>query len=350
METNKQDEIIDLRKIVIKIWKRKKLFLKVLPIVFIVSCVYIVVIPRYYRCSVMLAPEVENPVSGGNLSSLASSFGINLNSATSTDAISPTLYPDLMASTDFIVSLFPVMVTTEDSDLTVNYCDYIMKHQKMSIWEIPFSWVKNLFAEKSAPFSGTDKINPFRLSKKQSDVVKKISKKIDCSIDKKTDVITITVEDQDKLICAAMADTVSVLLQKFITEYRTNKARNDMEYYEKLTRQAKLDYDSVLQVYGRYMDANMNLILESYKLKQTELENDLQLKFNTYTALNTQYQTAKAKVQERTPAFTTLQCATVPIKAAGPKRMIFVIAMMFLGCVGVVIYILKDDFINQLKK
>lgn len=350
MESNKQDEVIDLRKIVIKIWRRKKLFLKVLPIVFIISCVYIVVIPRYYKCSVMLAPEVENPVSGGSLSSLASSFGINLNSATSTDAISPTLYPDLMASTDFIVSLFPVTVTTEDGDLTVNYCDYIMKHQKKSIWGMPLAWVRNLFEEKSVPFSGTDKIDPFRLTKKQADVVKAISDKIECSIDKKTDVITITVEDQDKLICAAMADTVSVLLQKFITEYRTNKARNDMEYYEKLTRQAKLDYDSVLQVYGRYMDANMNLILQSYKLKQTELENDLQLKFNTYTALNTQLQAAKAKVQERTPAFTTLQCATVPIKAAGPKRMIFVVGMMFLSCVGVVIYILKDDFINQLKK
>ncbi len=350
MEDNKQDEVIDLRKIVIKIWRRKKLFFKVLPIVFIISCVYIVVIPRYYKCSVMLAPEVENPVSGGSLSSLASSFGINLNSATSADAISPTLYPDLMASTDFIVSLFPVTVTTEEGDLTVNYCDYIMKHQKKSIWGIPFAWVKSLFQEKSEPFSGTDKINPFRLTRKQADVVKAISEKIECSIDKKTDVITITVEDQDKLICAAMADTVSVLLQKFITEYRTNKARNDMEYYEKLTRQAKMDYDSVLQAYGRYMDANMNLILQSYKLKQTELENDLQLKFNTYTALNTQFQAAKAKVQERTPAFTTLQCATVPIKPAGPKRMIFVVAMMFLSCVGIVIYILKDDFINQLKK
>ena len=314
MEDNKQDEVIDLRKIVIKIWRRKKLFFKVLPIVFIISCVYIVVIPRYYKCSVMLAPEVENPVSGGSLSSLASSFGINLNSATSADAI------------------------------------YIMKHQKKSIWGIPFAWVKSLFQEKSEPFSGTDKINPFRLTRKQADVVKAISEKIECSIDKKTDVITITVEDQDKLICAAMADTVSVLLQKFITEYRTNKARNDMEYYEKLTRQAKMDYDSVLQAYGRYMDANMNLILQSYKLKQTELENDLQLKFNTYTALNTQFQAAKAKVQERTPAFTTLQCATVPIKPAGPKRMIFVVAMMFLSCVGIVVYILKDDFINQLKK
>lgn len=53
------------------------------------------------------------------LSSLASSFGVNLSSGMSTDAISPLLYPDLMASTDFVVSLFPVKITTEDGELSI---------------------------------------------------------------------------------------------------------------------------------------------------------------------------------------------------------------------------------------
>ena len=142
MKENMKDEnVIDVRKIIAKIWHKRKLFAKVLPVVFLVSCIYIVFIPRYYVCSVMLAPETENPVSGGMLSSLASSFGVNLSSGMSTDAISPLLYPDLMASTDFVVSLFPVKITTEDGELSTDYYTYIYQHQKQSIWSVPFNWI-----------------------------------------------------------------------------------------------------------------------------------------------------------------------------------------------------------------
>ena len=79
-------------------------------------------------------------------------------------------------------------------------------------------------------------------------------------------------------------------------------------------------------------------MLESYRAKQTDLENDMQLKYNTYTTLMTQYQMAKAKVQERTPAFTLVQGAAVPIKPAGPKRMLFVAGMCVLALVLLVLF------------
>ena len=88
-----------------------------------------------------------------------------------------------------------------------------------------------------------------------------------------------------------------------------------------MSRKAKLDYEDALARYGAYSDANLNIVRKETELKQTVLENEMQLKYNTYSALNTQLQAAKAKVQERTPAFTTLQCATVPLKPDGPKRM-----------------------------
>ena len=72
------------------------------------------------------------------------------------------------------------------------------------------------------------------------------------------------------------------------------------------------------------------------------MENDMQLKFNAYSTINTQLQAAKAKVQERTPAFTTLKGAAVPIKPAGPKRMLFVFLMLILTFMGTCGYILYD--------
>jgi uncharacterized protein involved in exopolysaccharide biosynthesis len=86
-------------------------------------------------------------------------------------------------------------------------------------------------------------------------------------------------------------------------------------------------------------------VLESYRAKQSDLENDMQLKYNTYSALSTQLQQAKAKVQERTPAFTTIKGAAVPVKPSGPKRMLFVLGMLFLAFIGTIFYITKNDIL-----
>ena len=162
-------------------------------------------------------------------------------------------------------------------------------------------------------------------------------------VDKKTGVITISATAQDPLIAKSLADSVRVKLQTFITDYRTNKSRIDEQYYKKLVDEAKADYERARRIYGSYADANMDVTLESFRAEQTDLENDMQLKYNTYTALMTQYQAAKAKVQERTPAFTILKGASVPIKPTGPKRMLFVAGMMLLTLFGTAFWIVRKD-------
>lgn len=352
MESNLKDKQIDVKKVLSSIWTYRRLFIKVLSVVFVVSCIFILPIPRTYTCQVTLAPEMTGADAQGSLGSLASSFGINLGGAISQDAIYPTLYPDLMASTDFILSLFPVQVTTADKDLTTNYCDYIRFHRKKNIWMMPFIGVKKLTESiinnnKKIPFKGTDKLDAFRLTKEQQKVIETISDNINCELDKKTNVISITVTDQDPLICASIADTVSARLQEFITNYRTNKSRVDLKYYQKLTNEAKKEYYKSMRVYAQYADANMDLTMESYKTKLTDLENDMQLKFNTYTTMNTQLQAAKAKVQERTPAFTTLQRATVPAKPTGPKRILFVLVTTMLTFFALTIYSIRDYLLKD---
>ena len=64
--------------------------------------------------------------------------------------------------------------------------------------------------------------------------------------------------------------------------------------------------------------------------------------------MNTQLEAAKAKVQERTPAFTVLKGAAVPVKPAGPKRMIFVAAMLFFAFLFTSAYIFKREIIDNL--
>jgi uncharacterized protein involved in exopolysaccharide biosynthesis len=77
-ENKKQPEVIDLRLVIKKIRANKRLFYKTLPITFVLSCIYIFSLPRYYTSEVKLAPEMENNMGGGTLGSLAASFGFDL--------------------------------------------------------------------------------------------------------------------------------------------------------------------------------------------------------------------------------------------------------------------------------
>ena len=86
--------------------------------------------------------------------------------------------------------------------------------------------------------------------------------------------------------------------------------------------------------------------MQSVRLKAEEMESEMELLFNNYTNLNNQLQAAKARIQERTPAFTILKGAAVPLKPAGPKRMLFVLCMLILAFMIITIIILRDDLIK----
>ena len=345
LNSESQEQKTNSEKILAALKKHKKLYYKTLPIAFVVACIYTLGLPNYFKCEVALAPESGSTNNLGSLASLASSFGVNIGSSSSKsgDAITPNLYPDLMRSVDFLTSMFNVKVKMENDDRVMTYYDYLDNEQKSSWWSAGLKAFFGLFKSKKSDSAseGKDSVNTFRLTIGQQIIANAIAGSIDCKIDKKTDVINIEVTDQDPLVAAMVADSVKERLQAFITDYRTKKARHDLAYIEMLYKEAKKNYDHACDVYGEYMDANVDVVLEAVKLRQTKLENEMQLQFNNYNAIGAQLLAAKAKVQEETPAFTTIQSATVPLRKAGPKRsrivLIFVL-LVFLCTTAWILY------------
>ena len=337
MEEVKQIDFVKITKLILR---NKKYYLYTLPMAFVLSSLLIICVPRYYTCTVTMAPEAS-VMGGGTLEDMAATFGITLGSLnkSGSDAILPDLYPDVVASTNFQVKLANVKVTSNDGTVSDTYYNYLKKHWEIPWWSKVVLWVKNLFSDKSSLGTSSDKLDPFRLSRSQKGILQMLEENVSCAIDKKSYVISITVKDQDPLISATMADSVKAHLQEFITEYRTSKARTDYNHARKLCEDAHAQYVKARQKYAAYSDSNEGLILESYRSKQEDLENEMQLKYNTYTTMAAQMQSADAKVQERTPAFTTIQESSVPVKPAGPKRMIFVAVILVLTFLGTSVYI-----------
>lgn len=352
MEQNQHNQInpqaqeslsIDFGAIWHAIKNNRKVYYAVLSIAFVLAIIIAKSIPAYYECEVILAPE--SGAGGGSasqLASLASSFGVSLGGGGNVggDAITPSLYPDLMKSTDFKTSLFPIKVHGKKDNTTITYYDYLKNEWKEPWWEDFFGLM--------APEKMKDTlVNNFELTGEQARIAGMIMKNVVCKIDKKTNLITIDVTTQDPYVAALLADSIKTRLQDFLTDYRTQKSRHDLEYAEMLLRQAKKDYEHARQKYVEFVDANQDIVLESIRQKQTDLENDLQLQYNNYNTLSAQVLAYKAKVQEATPAFTTLQRATVPLGPAGPKYPKIIFVCLFLGALFTTVYVLFNE--NQLK-
>ena len=335
-QNNSQQQIIDLSKIAHTLWDKRRTFVKIWIVTFILSCIWILPQPRYYTCEVKLAPEVNGDGGIGGFAGLLSSFGINVGGSDGQDAIYPELYPELFKSPEFIVNLYGIHVRTKEGDISTDYFTYMKEHQKKNKLTWPYNYVKGrikaLFAaeDKTPRADGAKGINPFMMNRKDYDLMLSIMGHINCSVDKKNFVISINVQDQDPLVCAIMADSVKQHLQDFIIQYRTSKAIEDIAHYQQLRDSAEIEYNYVMERYSRYCDTHRDIILQSYQSKQNKLENEMSLKQNSLGVLETQLTEAKVRLQEKTPAFTTLKSATVPVKPAGPKRVIFVIGMLFL--------------------
>ena len=304
---------------------------------------------KTYTAQVLLAPEITS--SGGmaaNLSDLASMVGVDLSSSgSSVDAIFPEIYPEVVASSDFVTKLFNIKVRLQKDNAEKTYFDHLVNDQKIPFWSYPQIWISELISP-SEESGNNNKINTFQLTAAQYDICNLIKSNVTCQVDKKTSVITIRVKDTDPLVAATIADTVQNMLREYITIYRTKKARNDLEYTQNLFNEAKERYVKSRQTYGSYADSNEDLVLQSYRSKQEELENEMQLRYNMYKQLSQQLQMAKAKVQEKTPVFTIIQSASVPIRASSTPRSHIVLLFMFLGIIADAIWILylKEPFIK----
>ena len=340
----KKDRILDFTVIVPLLLKKWKLYACCITGAIVFSLIFVFTIPRYYACKVMLAPEGTN---NNGLSSLMSSISAGDLDNTD-DAISPKLYPDLMTSNDFIVSMFSVEITTMDGGLTTTYYDYLL-HYKKDVWYMKLIGKLMKLLKPDSPkvsisgMQGRSFSPAFLLSKEQYDASQIICDKIECNYDKKTGVVSVTVKDWDPLVSALIADTVSNKLQDFILDYRTKKARNDLEFVQRVYDQTKADYEESNERYVAAVDANWDIVNETAKARLEALSNDKTLKYQTFSAITQKLESAKAKLQEATPVITVLQGPSVPQKPAGPKRMFITLALIIVVCLVCTAYIIAKD-------
>ena len=356
MEDNKYVEV-DLGGMFRKLIREKRTILKWCVVALLVGLVIAISVPKSFKAVAKMAPESSENTSSGALSSLAGLAGINLGSMmNSSDAVPTDMYPDVISSSPFVVELFSIPVTFKHrgETLTVDYYTYLDKYFKRAWWEkamgLPgavIGWVRGLFGprEEKVENSGPGPVDPANLTMEQMAVADKIRESLSLSTDKKSSMIILSVKAQNPEVSQLLCDKVIQCLQTYIADYRTKKARQDLEYFEQLYEEARTDYYAAQQRYASHMDRNQGVISQRAKTEQDRLQNEMSLKYQLYNSCAQQVQAAKAKVQQDTPAFTVIEPPQKPF-IGKPSRPLVLFVVVFLGFLLSVLWILwlRDAF------
>lgn len=338
---------IDLLALAKKVWANKKFILKVLGIGLVIGLIVAFSIPKEYTTTVILTPESKSSTSG-NMGSLAALAGINLNSAAGDDALaSPELYPSVINSTPFLRGLLDIQVADSKINIDTTLYGYMSDYQSVAWWSYVLKapgLLKGLFSsEKKKELNNENKSNSRFISEEDQVVLSNLANRIIISSDKKTGVTTIEVMMQSPEISAYLADTITSYLQSYIIDYRTQKARKDLAYSEKLYEESKANYYKTQAALAAYIDGNMNIVSARYRTTQERLQNEANLAYTVYNQMAQQLQLTKVKVQDTTPVFTVIQPAVEPLFPSRPSKKMILVGFAFIGIIGAIAWVLRRD-------
>ena len=321
-----EESSIDWQDLLSKAWKGKKFIITVTVVFMFLGLISALTMTRIYTSKVTLVPELGKSTSS-SLSSLSSMLGLGgMTMGSSADAYHVTVYPEVVASTPFVAKMFDMRVTDPKKGIDTTLVGYLTR-ERFSIGNVIGYVTKpifSLFSNKEEETKGNE-LNLFHLTKEQDRIVKTMNKAIQVDVDKKTGETTIQVTMDNPVIAATVADTVCKHLREYIVEYRTRKAREDLENYKKIADESYQRYLKASKAYAYYQDHNRGLILNAVISEGSRLSNELQIASQLYQQMKLQAEMARGKVIDEKPVFAIIQPATVPLLPQNSRAKVLLI-------------------------
>lgn len=279
------------------------------------------------------------------LASVAGLTGLDLEETAGIDAVRPDLYPTILQSTPFVLFLLNrAVVQTNGVQTTVA----TLLAPANDWW--PTSWFQPEPAA-SQPLVRSAGNRPLQLTRRQEKLVEDIGKRVTAKLDTRSGVITITARMPDASVSAAVAQLTMDYLTQYVTSYRTEKARQDLQFYTLRLAEARRRYEQAQYRVFQYNDQHKNFVVLAATMEKQRMEAELSIAQTVYMELSRQFEQAKLKVQERTPVFKVLEPARIPRNRVSPRRTVLVLFYAVGGFLTGLLYLLvkQADLIGQLR-
>lgn len=144
-------------------------------------------------------------------------------------------------------------------------------------------------------------------------------------------------------------------MQKYITEFKIEKVRSNLEFVEKSYDEARVNFENKQSELARFRDANKNLSSAIARTQEEKLTSEYNLLLGIYTEIAKQKEQAKIAVTETTPILTIIEPVVIPNEKSKPSRAIMLFIYTFLGLIigaGIVLSVpyLEENFIPNINK
>jgi uncharacterized protein involved in exopolysaccharide biosynthesis len=337
--SNSEDEI-DLKDLIIPIWRSRKQILFIATICGILGGIVGFFTPATYTASSTFLPQTtQSGGAGASLGGLAALAGINLNAPMAGGEIPPTMYAKVLGSEPFRKRLLDAKIWV-DGD-TTSYRDYLESQTSSGFGlgtikdytiGLPGKILGAIVGEKKDGASSAEGALQ-ALSDDEYALHNAVSGKVKIETDKKEGVVTITVEEGDPIVAAGVAKVTEEVLQDWIIEHKIKNAKAQYDFIEKQFEAKQKEFFSIQDQLAGYMDRNQNVLSATYLTRLERLQAEFNLVNTVYSELAKQKEQAAIQLSKDTPTFSVLDPVKVPKEKTGPKKSIYVLGTFFMGLV-----------------
>ena len=356
-----EDDEIDLLALAKSMWEKRKFILKTIGVFAVAGVIMALTSPVRYTATTTMVPQLSGESSRmGNISSLASMAGINLNLGQKATDLSPQTYPKIVQSVPFQLKIMETQFQFSDVEKPVSLFDYYTQYSKPGPLSVIKKYTLGLPGILLKAFKGKQKeqtLPPLpgeekaiRLSKEQDEVRKIIAENIQLELNDKEGYLQLNTHFHDAPLAAQVASEAQTLLQEYITRFKVEKARAQLDFVKERHNEKKKAFEQAQANLAAFRDRNKNVTSAMALTEQERLQNEYQLAFEVYSSIAQQLEQARIKVKEDTPVFSVIQPVTIPSERSEPKRKIILAIWIFLGIALAAGWVLAQQYLANARQ
>jgi len=371
------------------IWSGRKAIIIITLIFSIIGLFHYSTAPEEFVSNATLIQEIESSggVEGGG-ALLRSLTGMNIQTsqgnlsaaARGRAPLPVSLYPMIVNSTDFQKDLIYREIEFSTLDTTMTLYDFFSDHYQaplrdrtysfigdMTIY-LPFTiynatrrYLRNLLNfisrndDSETESTSTRVVEEIEIddrllsiTNRERSVIERMRSRISLSVGGGTTEITTTLPDAK---AAAIVNAILVeRIQDYMTEYRIEKARQNLEAVIRQYEEARERYEEAQKALARFQDENINLSTAMARTQEEHLRDQRNLRYNVYNSIAQEVEQARLVLEQQIPVFNILEKPNIPTtSSAGSSDLILVFSVILGLFFGVGWILFKNSSIMQMK-
>ncbi|WP_339813398.1 Wzz/FepE/Etk N-terminal domain-containing protein [uncultured Imperialibacter sp.] len=336
------EEEISLLDLVRLFTDRKTFMFVSLGVFFLIGVLIVITSPVEYEAEVQILSEDNSSGRSGlsGLGGLAGLAGISLPESGAAQGLGPAMYPTIVSSQPFLLGLMderfyfqekaaelslfeyfseerPGHIFTKTFDLLIGFPGrFFSLFEKKKEWALPEDVVPIARFQKDS-VADLKALPILSISRNQEYVMKELASRI--TIEPVGKIITIKVKMPEPYIAAQLNNIVRMKIIDYVTGYKTDKQRQNLEFVEERAKEAEDKFKSAQLRLASFRDSNQGMVTQTARTKEEQLQAEYSLAFSIYSKLAQELEQKKIQLKDESPIFTEFQPVSVPFKNSDPN-------------------------------